>query len=145
MDQYFEANAVLSVFSKRYMELKKGLPIRPSEMGVLNIITQTPGPHTSVMLAELLGVSKPMITAHITSLAEKGYVVKEQSKEDKRVYYIFPTDKALELVENARQDMDRHLTRLTEVLGQEDFDALIRLAKKAGEVLREQREQQINR
>ena len=144
MDQYFEANAVLSVFSKRYMELKKGLPIRLSEMGVLNIITHTPGPHSSVMLAELTGVSKPMITAHITSLAEKGYAVKEQSKEDKRVYYIFPTDKALELVDSARKEMDSHLSWLMEVLGQEDFDALIRLAKKAGEVLREQREQQID-
>jgi len=81
-----------------------------------------------------------MITAHITSLLEKGYVVKEQSVEDKRVYYILPTDKALELVESARQDMDRHLTRLTEVLGQDDFDALIRLTKKAGEALREQQD-----
>ena len=137
MDRYFEANAVLSVFSKRYMGLKKGLPVRLSEMGVLNIIAHTPGPHTSVMLAELLGVSKPMITAHITSLAEKGYVVKAQSEEDKRVYYIRPTDKALELVESARKDMDRHLTRLMEVLGQEDFDALIRLTRVAGQALRE--------
>lgn len=136
MDQYFEANAVLAVFSKRYMELKKGLPIRPSEMGVLNIITQTPGPHTSVMLAEFLGVSKPMITAHITSLVDKGYVVKAQSDEDRRVYYILPTDKALELVERTRKEMDSHLSRLMEVLGQEEFEHFIRLAKKAGQVLR---------
>ena len=46
MDQYFAANAVLSIFCKSYMDLKKELPIRPSEMGVLNIITKTPGPHT---------------------------------------------------------------------------------------------------
>ena len=38
MDQYFNANAVFSLFSKKYMDLKKGLPNRPSEMGVLNII-----------------------------------------------------------------------------------------------------------
>ncbi|MEE1313354.1 MAG: hypothetical protein UHS41_06395 [Lachnospiraceae bacterium] len=55
MDRYFAVNAVLSMFSKNYMELKKGLPIRPSEMGVLNIITETPGPHTPVILANLLG------------------------------------------------------------------------------------------
>ena len=136
MDRYFEANAVLSVFSKRYMGLKKGLPVRLSEMGVLNIIAHTPGPHTSVMLAELLGVSKPMITAHITSLQEKGYVVKVQSEEDKRVYYIRPTDKALELVARAREDMDSHLAALAEALGQEEFENFIRLAKKAGQVLR---------
>ena len=68
MDQYFQTNAILSKFSKNYMELKKDLPIRPSEMGLLNIITNTEGPHTPVVLAEMLGVSKPMISAHITSL-----------------------------------------------------------------------------
>ena len=51
MDKYFFANAVLSVFSKNYMDLKKGLPVRPSEMGVLNIISETAGPHTPFMLA----------------------------------------------------------------------------------------------
>lgn len=71
MDKYFKANAVLSIFSKYYMDLKKGLPIRPSEMGVLNIITETPGPHTPLLLAELLGMSKPMITAHLTDLSKK--------------------------------------------------------------------------
>ena len=76
MDHYFNANAVLSIFCKNYMEFKKELPIRPSEMGVLNIITGTEGPHTLVMLAERLGVSKPMITSHITSLECKGISLK---------------------------------------------------------------------
>lgn len=135
MDKYFTTNAILSLFSKNYMELKKGLPIRPSEMGVLNIITETPGPHTSVMLAELLGVSKPMITAHLTSLSEKGYITKEQSKEDKRVYYIIPTEKARTLVEQVRKDMGRQLTGLMEAMGQEDFDMLVSLAQKANKIL----------
>ena len=65
MDKYLVANAVLSIFGKSYAELKKDLPIRPSEMGVLNIITETPGLHTPMMLAEALKVSKPMITADI--------------------------------------------------------------------------------
>ena len=131
MDKYFQANAVLSVFSKNYMELKKGLPIRPSEMGVLNIITAAPGPHTSVMLAELLNVSKPMITAHLTSLSEKGYITKEQSKDDKRVYYVRPTEKALALVGSAKEDTNRQLKQLEAAIGEEAFQSLIDLAQKA--------------
>lgn len=138
MDKYFEANAVLSVFSKNYMELKRGLPIRPSEMGVLNIITLTPGPHTPVMLAQMLGVSKPMITAHLTSLADKGYITKEPSKEDKRAYYIIPTEKALTLVESAKADMDRQLTRLMEAMGEAEFNMLVSLAQRANTVLRKE-------
>ncbi len=135
MDQYFIANATFSKFSKHYMDLKKGLPIRPSEMGVLNILAAAPGPHTSVMLAELLGVSKPMITAYLTALLEKGYIAKEQSRDDKRVYHILPTQKAKQLVENVRADTNAHLADLVSALGQEDFDLLVKLAQKANQTL----------
>ena len=135
MDKYFTANAILSIFSKNYMELKKGLPIRPSEMGVLNIISETPGPHTPVMLAELLGVSKPMITAHITSLTNKGYITKQPSTEDKRAYYILPTQKGLELVERARLDLNQQLESLKGGMGQEKFDMLVMLAQEANKIM----------
>lgn len=135
MDRFFNANAVLSVFSKKYMDLKRGLPIRPSEMGVLNIITGTQGPHTPVMLAEMLGVSKPMITAHIASLAKKGYISKSPSAQDKRAYYILPTEKARALVESAKIDMNSQLERLAGGMGQEEFDNLVRLAGIANRIL----------
>ena len=134
MDKYLRANAVLSVFCKRYMELKKGLPVRPSEMGVLNIISQTEGQYTPVKLAELLGVSKPMITAHITSLVSKGYATKEPSVSDKRAYYIKPTEKALELVNAVRLDTIKQLDRLISGMGQDAFDMLVQLTQKANTV-----------
>lgn len=139
MDRYFAANAAFSKFSKNYMDLKKGLPIRPSEMGVLNILAATPGPHTSVMLAELLGVSKPMITAYLTALSEKGYITKEQSQDDKRVYYVMPTQKAMQLVEDVQADTNAHLADLVSVLGQEDFDLLVKLIQKANQTLEAKR------
>ena len=135
MDKYFTANAVLSIFSKSYMELKKDLPIRPSEMGVLNIITQTPGPHTPLMLAEALKVSKPMITAHLTSLTDKGYITKQPSSEDKRACYILPTEKARALVKCAKDDLYRHLDQLVDGMGEEQFDLLVKLAGEANRIL----------
>ena len=135
MDRYFLANAAFSKFSKNYMDLKKGLPIRPSEMGVLNILAATPGPHTSVMLAELLGVSKPMITAYLTALSEKGYIIKEQSPDDRRVYHVLPTPKAMQLVADAGADTNAHLADLAAALGQADFDLLVTLTQKANQAL----------
>ncbi|MBD5154984.1 MAG: winged helix-turn-helix transcriptional regulator [Oscillibacter sp.] len=135
MDKYFTANAVLSIFSKTYTELKKDLPIRPSEMGVLNIINGTPGPHTPVMLAEMLKVSKPMITAHLTSLMNKGYITKQPSLEDKRAYYILPTEKARALVKDAKKDLYRHLAQLENGLGEDRFDLLVKLAEEATNIL----------
>ena len=135
MDKYFTANAVLSIFAKSYMELKKDLPIRPSEMGVLNIITQTPGLHTPLMLAGALKVSKPMITAHLTSLTNKGYITKQPSSEDKRAYYILPTEKARALVECAKDDLYRHLEQLVDGMGEKQFDLLVKLAGEANRIL----------
>lgn len=136
MDKYFHVNAVLSMFSKHYMELKRDLPIRPSEMGVLNIIAETEGPHTSAMLADLLSVSKPMITAHITSLQGKGYITKEPCSQDKRVYYILPTAKALELVKCAKADLNEKLACLENGLGQDGFHTLVALAEKANSIMK---------
>lgn len=136
MDKYFAANAVLSIFAKNYMELKKDLPIRPSEMGVLNIITQTEGPHTPVRLAELLGVSKPMITAHIRSLESKGYIMKKPCTQDKRAYFILPTEKALELVGYAKNNLNEKLEQLVNGLSPEGFDTLVALAEKANDIMK---------
>lgn len=135
MEKYIAANAAFSKFSRNYMELKKNLPIRPSEMGVLNILAATPGPHSSVMLAGLLGVSKPMITANLTSLSAKGYITKEQSLEDKRVYHILLTPKGKKLAETAKKDTNAQLLGLVEAMGEEKFDQLVRLTQEANQVL----------
>lgn len=141
MDKYVMANAVFSKFSRNYMELKKGLPIRPSEMGVLNIITETPGPHTSVMLKELLGVSKPMIAAHLSVLTKKGYITKQQSPDDKRIYYIQPTEKAFALVESAKTELNQQLEQMVQKMGQDEFDALVKYIADANRILEANREE----
>ena len=42
MDEYTTTNAALSIFSKNYMELKSGLPIRPNL--ILSVLL-APGTH----------------------------------------------------------------------------------------------------
>ena len=76
-----------------------------------------------------------MITAHLTSLANKGYLTKQRSLEDKRAYYIVPTEKARALVEQAKGDLYRHLDRLAGGMGEERFDRLVELAGEAGRIL----------
>lgn len=131
MDKYINANIVFSKFSRDYMELKKDLPIRPSEMGVLNIITRREGRFTPLMIAELLGVSKPMIAAHISVLEEKGYIIKEPSSEDKRSFYIIPTKKAKALVDESEQKLNEHLKAMESRLGEERFALLLELLEEA--------------
>lgn len=120
------------------MELKKDLPIRPSEMGVINIITKREGKHTPAMIADLLGVSKPMVTSHISTLEEKGYVEKEYSAEDKRSVFIIPTAKAQELANGTEAKFSVYLEAVEKELGVKNFDKLLELLEKANQVLKEQ-------
>lgn len=44
-------------------------------------------------LTEFMNVSQPNMTYRVSSLVDKGYVVKEQSTEDKREFFLELTDK----------------------------------------------------
>lgn len=130
MDKYMNTNIVFSKFSRSYMDLKKDLPIRPSEMAVINIITQRSGKYTPLIIAELLGVSKPMIAAHIRVLLKNGYIYKEPSQEDKRSFYVLPTKKAVILANKFNAKQTEYLKRVESSLGEADFDELVRLINK---------------
>lgn len=132
-------NVEMSLFSRNYLDLKRDMPIRPSEKGVLNIIANSPGQHTAVMLAERINVSRPMITAHLKVLLKKGYVEKQQSAEDKRISYLYLTQKGKELVESARVLMNENLDMLREGMGEEKYEQLVELLKNANEILMAER------
>lgn len=131
MEKYLKANIVFSKFCRDYMALKKHLPIRPSEMGVLNIITKRDGLFTPVMIAELLEVTKPMVATHISVLEKKGYITKDYSENDKRSFYIIPTDKAKILVAETEFKLNEKLINLENKLGSKRFDELIRTLEEA--------------
>lgn len=137
MDKYTNANIVFSKFSRDYMELKKDLPIRPSEMGVLNIITRREGDFTPLMLAEMISVSKPMITAHIGTLLKKGYIRKEASLKDKRSFYVRSTEKGQSLADEFEKKQTKYFKIMEARLGEAEFDELIRLLDKTQTILDE--------
>lgn len=53
----------------------------------LNVISQNEG-CTASKIAEILHVTKPAVTLKLNELVKQGAVVKTQSKQDKRVYYV---------------------------------------------------------
>lgn len=131
MDKYLNANIVFSKFSRDYMRLKSGLPVRPSELAVLNIITRREGQFTPLMIKELLGVSKPMIAAHINILEKKGYIYKDFVLKDKRSFYVMPTQKANELVDAAERNTTAKLQEMESEIGEDKFIELVKLLDKA--------------
>ena len=128
MDKYLHANIVLSKFSRDYIDLKNDLPIRPSEMGVLNLLLKREGKYTPLAIADMLGVSKTMVAAHIAVLEKGEYITKQPSETDKRSFFVLPTEKAKRLVAEVDNRLDSQLKFLEQTMGADMFDALITLA-----------------
>jgi len=104
-------------------------------MGILDVVTSFPDERAPARIAKIVGVSKPMITAHINALLNKGYVTKEPSPHDKRSFYVYPTQKGIELIEKANRQREELIEYLIDNMGEEDFDMLISLVQKANQAL----------
>lgn len=65
----------------------KSLNITYNSLLYLNIIAYTKN-CTITFLAQSLHISKPAVTLKINELVNQGFVVKEQSDEDKRFFYL---------------------------------------------------------
>ena len=140
MDKYMRANIAFSKFSRDNRELKRYLPIRPSEMGALNIIIHHEGNITPLAIAERLGVSKPMIAAHLQALDEKGYIRKEVSPVDKRSYRVLPTEEGRALAREFEARQREYMMRVEEQMGEGEFDELVRLLESARHILHSMRD-----
>ncbi len=137
MNKYVNANAVFCKFGRNYMQWKNDLPIRPSELGVLNVIVKENVPLIPLKIAEHLDVSKSMVTAHIHMLEKNGYVFREYILSDKRSFYVIPTEKAKLLVSETDARLNAMLKKFESGLGEEKFAKLVALLEETQNILGE--------
>lgn len=135
MNDYSHANTVFCKFGRNYMLWKKDLPIRPSEMGVLNVVVKQEGAWTPLQIAEELDVSKSMLTAHINVLEKQGYVYRDYVLSDKRSFYVVPTEKARALVTETDGMLQALLQKIETNLGEEKFALLVELLDETQNIL----------
>ena len=99
MEQFIKGAEEVTLFCRINMNIKRELPIRASEMGMLIYLVKSEEPINSIKIAEFFKVTKPNVTAMVNSMLKKEYIIKEQSKLDKRSFILKPTQKAIDLVE----------------------------------------------
>lgn len=129
------AGAQLARFCRCYIQAKVDMPIRPSEMGVLNVLCTAVGPHTPVSLASALCVSRPMIAAHLNALVARGLITRVPSPEDGRSFYILPSKRGRDLFESVSKFEAERLNAMMAKLGQKKFDDFIKLVAAVNQVL----------
>ncbi|ABR48202.1 transcriptional regulator, MarR family [Alkaliphilus metalliredigens QYMF] len=127
----------IAMFCRLQMYVKKGLPIRSSEMGVLIYIQKQDEAVTPLMISNFFQITKPSVTAMINELIKKEYLVKAPSVTDGRSYTVSITDKGQKLVASTHDEYFKAMELLKEKMGVADFDVFLRLLQSANEILKE--------
>ncbi|MFT3951692.1 MAG: MarR family transcriptional regulator [Oscillospiraceae bacterium] len=137
MQEYIKGAEAISLFCRINMNMKRDLPVRASEMGMLFLIVKSAQPQSPIKIAEFFKVTKPMVTAMTNSLVKKGYLIKTPSSTDRRSFTLQPTTKAVSLVEEAHNEYFRMMETLKRRMGCEKYDQLIALIELANSILLE--------
>lgn len=69
------------------------------QMALLMLVYETPGPHTVRGLAGALGVSKPVVTRALNTLAALGYLRRERDEADGRNIFVAQTEMGADFLE----------------------------------------------
>lgn len=78
-------------------------------------------------VANFMQISQPNAAYKISNLEDKGYITKNQSKEDKRIFYLEVTDRYDEFSKEKNKFIYKLLDELEENLSEEDQENLERL------------------
>ena len=89
---------------------------------------------TAGELKEHLHIGSGGIANALKDLEEKGYIIRKNTENDKRVVSVFITDSGRILANECYENMKGNLKLLLETIGEEDSQALFRILEKAIEL-----------
>jgi len=96
-------------------------------------------------LEEHLAVTKSAVSQMISSLEEKGYIMREIDKNDRRKFELSITGKGQELVEELRNTMDSVIKKTITRFGEDNMRQFIGLFNQFADTLAIVREEELSR
>ena len=77
------------------------------QMALMLLVYLTPGPHTVRGLANILGVSKPVITRALNTLGSLGYLRRVRDETDRRNVFVAKTSTGQEFLDSFERNLER--------------------------------------
>ena len=77
------------------------------QMALMLLVYLTPGPHTVRGLAQILGVSKPVITRALNTLGSLGYLRRVRDEADRRNVFVAQTNTGQEFLESFERNLEQ--------------------------------------
>ena len=124
------------IFLGLFAQEAEDLNITPAQFGALLIVAHHPG-LDQTRLTELLALGRSSATKRVDRLEERGLISRRVSAEDRRVRLLEITPAGAELLETARECVQRTGDRLLAPLG-EEASQLITLLEKVADTLNKQ-------
>lgn len=96
-------------------------------------------------VAEYIHVPLNTATGIVSKMEKNGFVVRDRSKEDKRVVVLHLTDKGKEQVKALVDEITYYAVQTISVFSKEEMELFFRMAKRLMEVLKQERKQEKNK
>ena len=80
------------------------------QMALMLLVYMTPGPHTVRGLANILGVSKPVITRALNTLGTLGYLRRVRDEADRRNVFVARTTVGQEFLDSFERNIEQEGT-----------------------------------
>ena len=78
------------------------------QMALILLVYLTPGPHTVRGLAQLLGVSKPVITRALNTLGGLGYLRRVRDESDRRNVFVAKTSTGQDFLDGFERNLEQN-------------------------------------
>lgn len=108
---------------------EQGVPLTPEQFMLIDLLWNM-GAMTQQKLADLMHKDKNSVTKLVDAIERKGFVIRQQSKEDRRSNILILTDKANELKPDAKQKGINILESMLEGIGEDELRSFLATLKK---------------
>lgn len=105
------------------------------EMAVMRALMLAGGSLTPSELADRAWVSSARIANILRALEAKGWIVREHSTTDRRRVHVTVTDKGRQGVETKRRELEDRTAAFLEQLGEADTQEMVRLLRRANQII----------
>ncbi len=121
--------AVFADFTQCFAELG----LRPAQFSTLLVLRHNPGPRPS-QIADALGIKRANFVTLQADLIGRGLVERRNNARDRRAHTLHLTPDGETLLVRADVTLARHELGFAKMLGQEDYEALLRILHRLGPV-----------
>lgn len=133
----FELENAINMLKRTCFNTKDHSSLKHSEKGFLWLLSTLNGSGsiTPSDIAKKINVTLAAVTHHLNSLEEKKYILRKESKDDRRVSFVSLSKKGAKLIKDIKEKHCDEMTDLIEYLGKKDSAKLVSLIAKINKYL----------